>query len=278
MIIQKGREYQGKVFLQNRPKSKTHLEKLLLKNNFNSKPLNKISLNTKIDHKEFLIDVPEDIVKIFQNKRVGELYSCVTGISTGNDKKYLSKKPAKNKTVPFYKNPGTRRFFQDPDGYIIDDYLEESKKVKNFMVRNKNLLLKEGISCSSMGVSFNAVYLPADTVYGVNANIIPPENDIWWLLAYMNSRLVSYIVRGVLIRSNMVTSGYISRIPLVKLNAAEKEKLSKISINIFQNRPANDSIKSYLSQIDNIIYKASALSQSSIDTIEDFCNNILKRT
>jgi len=85
--------------------------------------------------------------------------SVVTCISTGNDKKYLSTECKPGFSVPFYKNPASRKFISHPDAYLIDDFMEESLKVKDFMVRNKPLILSEGIACSSMGIPFSAVLL-----------------------------------------------------------------------------------------------------------------------
>ena len=69
---------------------------------------------------------------------------------------------------------------------MVSKFLDISKVIPNFIVRNKNYLFKEGISCSSMGVAFGAAILPKDATFGVNANIIVDESEKWWLLAYLN--------------------------------------------------------------------------------------------
>ena len=63
------------------------------------------------------------------------------------------------------------------------------------MVRNKSLIGKSGIACSSMGLPFSAVYLPPKAVMGVNPTIYLPEEDIYWMLSFLNSSLVTYLVR-----------------------------------------------------------------------------------
>ena len=96
------------------------------------------------------------------------------------------------------------------------------------MVRNKNHIGQKGITCSSMGVKFSACELPEGSAFGVNPNIFPPVNDIGWLCCYLNSSLVQYLLRGVIVRSNMVTSGYVCRIPLVGLPENVKDEMTNI--------------------------------------------------
>ena len=229
MILQKGTQYQNSISVSNRPKNKQELKTILTNKDFNEVSIENIVLSKKKNANQFIIDVDPDVLKLFNLPRVGETYKCVTGISTGNDKKYLSPEKKEGYEVPFYKNPGSRKFKTEPDAYIINDFMEESLKVKDFMVRNKQLMLKEGITCSSMGLPFGACYLPENSTYGVNANIFTPKEDIFWMIAYLNSSLVTYFVRGVLIRSNMVTSGYISQIPILNFTQDEKTQLEQIT-------------------------------------------------
>ena len=49
-----------------------------------------IVLSKKKSANQFIIDIDKDILSLFQNPRIGEVFNCITGISTGNDKKYLS--------------------------------------------------------------------------------------------------------------------------------------------------------------------------------------------
>ena len=58
---------------------------------FESEVKNNFILDFKKDNREWLIGVPNECIQLFKNKRLGDLFPCVTGISTGNDSKYLSK-------------------------------------------------------------------------------------------------------------------------------------------------------------------------------------------
>lgn len=273
IILQKGKSFQKQIKIANRSHSIADLKSLLKSNDFKYINIDELVLCNKNKENQFVIDVPTEVLLLFENQKLADKYKCITGISTGNDKKYLSKEKREGYTVPFYKNPGSRKFSTSPDAYIIDHYLEESITVGDFMVRNKQFMLKEGITCSSMGLPFSACYLPKGATFGVNANIFPPQSDIFWLLSYLNSHLVTYIVRGVLIRSNMVTSGYISQIPLLNFSQKEKEELDCIAKNVINGcLPTSKAIEA----INLIVNNSAQLCHKTIETIEEFCTNILK--
>ncbi|MGL5353569.1 MAG: N-6 DNA methylase, partial [Clostridium sp.] len=215
---------------------------------------------------------------LFNEKRLGESYKCITGISTGNDKLYISERKTEPFTIPFYKNPGSDRFHTNKVLYLHKDFLKFHKEIKNFTVRNQSLLYKPGITCSSMGVEFTASKLPSNCTFGVNGNIICNEEDSWWILAYLNSKLVTYIVRGILIRSNMITSGYVSRIPLVNFSNEEKERLGYLAEQSYNEVINGKDILIFMNEIDKIIYSATNISKNTIDTINTFKKNLLKST
>jgi hypothetical protein len=274
LILQKGTQHQGSIEIANRPKNTNDLKRILTSRDLLTTDIDNIVLSKKKSSNQFIIDIDSEILSLFKNPRLGEIFECVTGISTGNDKKYLSKEKKEGFEVPFYKNPGSKRFITEPDAYIINNFVEESLNVKDFMVRNKSLLFKEGITCSSMGLSFGACYLPKNSTFGVNPNIFAPLEDLYWLLSYLNSSLVTYLVRGILIRSNMVTSGYISQLPIIEFSTYEKNQLSKVSKDVISSQIDTESA---LNSINSIIYEKLKLSAELTNKIEDFVQNLSKR-
>jgi len=273
LIIQKGKKYQRKVNILNRPKTSKELEKKIKERDFESVDLNSIVLSDEKTFNQFVIGVPNEIVRLFENSRISDNFKCITGISTGNDKKYLSKEKKKEFEIPFYKNPANRKFFTEPDAFLINDFMEESTKVKDFMVRNKSYVYQEGITCSSMGLPFSACYLPPKSTYGVNANIFLDKEDLYWMIAYLNSSLVTYIVRGMLIRSNMVTSGYVSQIPVPNFDSKTKIKLESISKNIIENKIRNG-LDEKLDWINQIIFDSLSISKKTREMIVNFSNTL----
>lgn len=277
MILQKGKKNQQLVKSLNRPKNKQELKIKLEQKAFLETPIESI-INASNDNLfEFVIDIPSEIQSLFSFPRIGEKYKCITGISTGEDGKYISKEKKIGFEVPFYKNPGSRKFYCEPDGFLTNDYLVYDKEIKNFMVRNKSYMLKEGITCSSMGLPFSACYLPIGSTYGVNANIFCNKEDIWWLLGYLNSSIITYIVRGVLIRSNMITSGYVSKIPVIELNKKTKKELAAIAKSAFDEKVSPKDIDRIIQKIDRIIFNELGLSNEIETEILHFTSNLQSR-
>jgi len=279
LIFEKGKREKVKIKSCNRPKRTQDLICLFKNENFVSSDLQEIVLAGDKDNLEFLLDVPEDVRGLFSSlPRVGDIFPCITGISTGNDKKYLSKNVAEGFSIPFYKNPGVRKFFTEPNAYLCNDFLDVSEKVSDFMVRNKKLLYKQGITCSSMGVEFSACFLPEKCTYGVNANIICEEQDIWWVLAYLNSKLATYIVRGVLNRSNMITSGYVSRIPVPLFDSESKMKMETLAKVAYEKAKLSQPIEGEMKAITKLVMEKAKISTSTQKYINDFCEDLLRMT
>ena len=237
------------------------------------------SLTDVRDHGEWLVDCPASIRHLFQGQRLADEFRCLTGISTGSDRKYLRAKPEAQWTRPFYKNPGKRRFYAAPDGYLPENFLELARTVPNFLVRNQRYLFREGIACSSMGVAFGACYRPQGALFGVNANFVDLGDDLWWLLAYLNSSLVTYLVRGVLLRSNMITSGYVSRIPLLPLSADAKRTLAALAhVEYERCRQGAAADAGIVAAVNAVIYREAGLPPEDIQHVQEFCGDLLRRT
>ena len=267
---------QGAVEVLNRPKSEADFRNAIARQSFERLSLSEILLQSKDDANEFIIGCPSDIRRLFSCDRIGTKFKCITGISTGNDKRFLSKAPTSDHSVPFYKNPAGRRFFCPPDAFLPDNFLDIEKKERTFMVRNKSLLMKSGISCSSMGVAFGACRLPVNATFGVNANIICDDNDAWWLLGYLNSYLVGYLVRGVMLRTNMITSGYVSRIPLISISPSAKEKIGEIAKTAYKSKMSYGHEEA-IEEINSVIYDEAEISLDSQLMLEVFSREMLKR-
>ena len=278
IICEKGEAPHGAMRTLNRPVSSSDFKLALEKRAFTMVQPDDAFLTSPNDRGEFLIGVPKSIRTLFDEPRLGELFACKTGISTGNDKQYLRPEPELGYSVPFYKNPGNRRFFTEPDAFLTDDFLEITKSVSNFMVRNKEYIGRPGITCSSMGVSFGAAYMPEGGAFGVNANIFPDQGDLWWLLAFLNSSICNYLVRGVMLRSNMITAGYVSRIPVPNLDQNTRNRLSTLAQEAYTAKPSLPESRFHIRAIDHVLFKALGIPNSDQAEIECFCTDIIRRT
>jgi hypothetical protein len=72
----------------------------------------------------------------------------------------------------------------------------------------------------------------------------------------------------------MVTSGYISQIPVIPFSNQEKIKLSEIAINILESKL---SIESGIKMINSLIYDTLGLNKNIVLKLEDFALNLNKR-
>jgi hypothetical protein len=278
LVLEKGaHRQQSLVRAGNRPLNKMEFRERLDRDDFEWLPLADLLLGGGRDSDEFVIGCPQDVKALFSAPRLGEVFECATGISTGNDRRYLSPCAKPPYTVPFYKNPGSRRFRCPETSYMDANFLEIAATVPNFIVRNQHLLFREGISCSSMGVSFGAAYMPAGGLFGVNANIFPAKRDLLWLLAYMNSSLVTYFVRGVLLRTNMITSGYVSRIPLIELSGENRRVLQAVAANALNDADGTGQER-HIRQIDEVVFAASGITRASQTHILNFSADLVRAT
>ena len=278
LVLQKGPQGAHRIEVAGRPETATRFEQVLKADAFRTYAPDEVFLPSARDRGEFVVEVPEAVRALFDAPRLGERFPCVTGISTGNDRLHLSPLPKQGFTVPFYKNPGKRRFFTHPDAYLRDDYSKVAENKANFIIRNKQHIGLPGITCSSMGVAFGAAILPADAAFGVNANIFPAEQDRWWLLAFLNSALCNYLVRGVLLRSNMITAGYVARIPVPDMPPGICRELELIAREAYDAGPDPEAVQVFMGEIDELVFDTCGIPGGDRDNIRGFCGNIVERT
>ena len=276
--MQKGSQGTNRIEVAGRPESTAQFARTLKENAYPTYAPDEVFLSSPKDRGEFVVEVPEAVRALFSAPRLGERFPCLTGISTGNDRAHLSPIGRKGFTVPFYKNPGKRRFFTHPDAYLRDDYREVAENRANFIIRNRQYIGLPGIACSSMGVSFGAAILPGNSAFGVNANIFPEEEDRWWLLAYLNSSLCNYLVRGVLLRSNMITAGYVARIPVPDLPVEVCKELDQTAREAYEARPDAQAAQAFVESIDGLVFDACEIPDGDRHSIREFCRNIIERT
>ncbi len=278
LILEKGLRNNKSIDTSNRPTTKKEFSEILACNKFEVAERSHLCLESDRDRSEFLVGVPRQIRELFSESRIGDQFPCITGISTGNDKAYLSSERTEEFKYPFYKNPGSRRFFSGPDAYLATNFIQISSDVPNFIVRNKEFLFRGGLSCSSMGVAFGAAVLPDQSTYGVNANIVVDGPDKWWLLSFLNSGLCTYIVRGAMLRSNMITAGYVSRIPVPRFSNQAKVQLGTLAKEAYEMQIAPSNAQFYIRSIDLVICKDLGLDHSLETTIRDFCDDVVRRS
>jgi adenine-specific DNA-methyltransferase len=230
----------------------------------------------------FFVGVPLSLIQLVQNppSRFGSVAAGATGISTGNDGKYLRRfNEIKDDPswVPFYKSGKRRPYFYKTDYYIEKDY-ERNEKDSNFIIRNRKYFFQEGITCSSVGRRFSASYLPPGCIFGVNANFFFKERgDLFYCLGYLNSRLCHYLARKVLHRSNIVATSFLEELPFKQPNPQTKAKIAELSASIVNElmKNPNYNFEKEQNQIDNIIFELYAIDPETRKEVETFYTNIM---
>jgi len=231
----------------------------------------------------FIIGVPNYLKELYANSklRLGDVVEGGTGISTGNDKRFLRKeneisKSEKENWVPYYKNGARQKFFYRPEYWIEKNYKQHSDVIANYMLRNERYFFKEGITCSSVGVRFSASYMPEGGLFGVNANFFTDDRqNLFYLLGLLNTDLVWYFARRILIRTNNISSNYLKRLPVIYPNRAEMKLIANLVENhvdkLIHKNPVKD--EELMSELNDRFKKIYNIDDQCDLKISEFTNN-----
>lgn len=199
----------------------------------------------KMPDSTFFINIPKKIIDLIIDSKttLEQVLGGGTGISTGNDNKFLKRaNEVKDNTkwVGYYKNGIRGAYYYEPTMFIEKDYKKNADKVPNYLLRNKRFFFKEGITCSSVGVNFSASYMPAGNLFGVNANFFTDDKvELYYALGLLNSKIAKYILKAIFNRTNNISSKYIKRLPYFTPDLKMKKHISKKVKNIVDNLKKN---------------------------------------
>ena len=229
----------------------------------------------------FLIGVPSQMREIYLHapRRLKDIVTGGTGISTGNDKLFLRRRAEVQNDpawVPYYKNGARQPYWYEPELFIERDYRKHSDRHKTYMLRNEKYFFQEGVTCSSVGVRFSAAYLPEDSLFGVNANFFFSDREtLFYTLALLNSKLCWYFARRILIRSNNISANYLRLLPYQEPDAATKRDIaSRTEAMVAALRSGQaPNVKDFSAWVDDLVYTTYSLPESSRNAVEDFCSN-----
>ncbi len=233
---------------------------------------------------KFFVGVPKSIIRLVQNHSTsfGDIAKGGTGISTGNDHKYLRlTEEVKNNPdwVGFYKSGKRTPYYYRTPYYIEKNYQKNVvADPKNFLVRNEQFYFREGITCSSVGRRFSAAYLPSGNLFGVNANFFfDNKEDLFFCLGFLNSKLVQYLARKVINRSNIIATSFLKEIPFISPNVVQRAEVVAIVKKIVKSLQMNPKycFDTEAEKIDKIIFDVYRISEKVREEILEFCANIM---
>ncbi|MHA2497325.1 MAG: Eco57I restriction-modification methylase domain-containing protein, partial [Candidatus Hodarchaeales archaeon] len=118
----------------------------------------------RMPDRKFFVGIPMELIRLVQNppQRFGYVSEGGTGISTGNDAKYLRRREEVTNNpqwVGFYKSGKRRPYYYETPFYIEKEFEKNERSSNDFIVRNRKYFFREGITCSSVGRRFSAAYL-----------------------------------------------------------------------------------------------------------------------
>lgn len=239
----------------------------------------------KYPNQTFLIGVPKKIRELYLNppRRLGDIVEGGTGISTGNDKRFLKRSvdvKGDLSWVPYYKNGARHPYWYVPEYSIERNYEINNKNNKTYMIRNEKFFFKEGITCSSVGVRFSAAYLPPDCLFGVNANFFFPDRiSLFYTLGLLNTKLAWYFARRVLIRTNNISANYLRLFPYVEPSLKDKKQISttveKIVLDMMNGHSTN--LVEIQKDLDRKFFEIYDFDTKIQKEVNDFCDNFYER-
>ena len=236
----------------------------------------------KYPNNQIIIGAPKRLRDIYLNAniRLKDIAEGGTGISTGNDKKFLkifNEVNSSENWVPYYKNAARQKYFYEPKFFIEKNYKTYVKKYSNYLIRNEKFFFKEGISCSSVGIRFSASYMPKNCLFGVNANFFfKDKDDLFYTLALMNTKLCWYFARRILIRTNNISSNYLKLMPIIfpkkdsdkkRISNKTEEIVKKLQVNL------NFDTNEFEEEMDNVFFNIYEISQNDKNKVIKFTNN-----
>ncbi|MFX0181518.1 MAG: Eco57I restriction-modification methylase domain-containing protein [Candidatus Hodarchaeota archaeon] len=240
----------------------------------------------KMPDLKFIIGIPRSIIELMQNTKIrfGDIAKGGTGISTGDDRNYLrTADEVRNNSnwVGFYKSGQRKPYYYQTPFYIEKDYQKNAvDNPKSFLVRNRSFFFKEGITCSSVGRKFSAAYMPPGNLFGVNANFFfDSQDDLFYALGFLNSKIVQYFARKVVNRSNIIATSFLREIPYIEPTISQKKDVVRlvkmIVTSLMQDPNYNFSIEQ--TKIDNFFFELFNIIDKDRAEITNFCTNIMAR-
>jgi len=244
---------------------------------------------SNLDHALFISD-DENIMKLINNstKRIGDIASCVTGIYTGNDKKYLRVKShsfanskryllvnpdeictdyldidnllegldGKATFIPIVKGVGKERYVKESKWYIdwSTEAVKHYKRDKKARFQNSQYYFKEGIGVSMVKTKGLKAFLLEKRIFdqSVVGVFIINQDLMYYLLALLNSPTAAKIMNVINPTANN-SANYIKKIPFIEPDGATLQYINervKLIINKILRGETN------IKNIENELHKA----------------------
>ena len=196
-----------------------------------------------IESYPFVYWISDNIRDKFKKNILSNIANVISGIKTGNNEKLLRfwwEIKKENISMEYKNNNGKWVFYAKGGPYnkwygnlwlCINWHNngQEIKKTKNFNIIPEKYSFLEGITYSASGSKgINFRYLPSFSLYDMGGSSIFPNFDLYYSIAFLNSKLNCYIINCLNPTVNKQTND-LKRIPFVSPMVEIENKISLLS-------------------------------------------------
>ena len=237
----------------------------------------------------FIYWITDNLREKFKESSVRQIIQNCQGLATTNNIKYLRfwwerflKFEQNNKWYLYAKGGPYNKWFGNlwailnfqNNGYEIKEEVKIRypylKGKTEFVVKNENFYFREGITYSALGQNGGSYrYLPENSIFDVGGSGIFPSSDfnnINYIIAYFNSKLVAYILNCLNPTVN-TQAGDIERVPFVipsKFNEKYISNLASNNIELKKNLCSFRIIETNFEQSPLIAFEGAALKDRAL--------------
>ena len=164
---------------------------------------------------------------------------------------------------------GEQRYWREIEEAI--DWSEEA--IKNYDIPKEPLFGKEGIVISGVSRRLAARYMPPGCLWDTNKAmgfvVRGKDLSIYYMLGVLNSKLYTYLIKGILNMTNCVQIDDIRRLPFIYPTSQTKAEIEMLVFNIIENLKKDQSYDYSAEQnrIDELIFSLYETPQSLIERI-----------
>ena len=119
--------------------------------------------------------------------------------------------------------------------------------------------------------------MPKGCLFGVNANFFfKNEDDLYYVLAFLNTKIAWYFARKVLIRTNNISANYLRKMPIIFPKSLKlKKDIVKMTKQIIQSLKKDKSFRTleFENKMDLLFYKIYKINDLDRARIEKFSTN-----
>lgn len=219
-------------------------------NNHNDTYLKKTSDYKVIPGQPLAYWIPFKLLNLFKNSEyISNTYKARRGLETGNNEKYIrhwyeldsntisifnSKEPS---YVPYHKGGEARKWY--PSSTLCVNWKNNGVNIKSGTgtANGEDVYFKQGITWSGLTSGLSSFrYSPSGFIFDSNKGpmMFPDENDIYKLLAFLNSSVCDFIL-NLLNPTLSIQNGDIDKLPLIKELPIELIDKAKRCVDIVKN-------------------------------------------